>query len=185
MQNTTSTIIALVVAGILIFIIPLVTLTDRSDNVAQENVQLIVEEFVTGVRNTGKLTRAKYQELVNELDATGNTYNVEIEIQHLDENPGKKTAQANYTKIGENVYYSEYTTQVLKQIGIQIDEETPDPANHTMMLKEGDFINVTVKNENSTLAQTLKSSFIGFANAGEYAISASSSGMVTVNGIKD
>ena len=37
MQNSTSTIIALLVAGVLMFIVPLVTLTDRSDNVAQEN----------------------------------------------------------------------------------------------------------------------------------------------------
>lgn len=184
MQNSTSTILALIVAGILIFIVPLITLTGRSDNVAQENVELIVEEFVTTVRNTGKLTRAQYQDLVNELDATGNTYDIEIEIQHLDENPGKKTAQANYTKIGENVYYSEFTTQVLKQLGIEIDEEPPKESN-TIILKEGDYINVNVKNANSTTAQTLKSSFIGFSNAGEYVISARSSGMITVNGIKD
>ena len=184
MQNSTSTILALVVAGVLIFIVPLITLTGRSDNVVQENVELIVEEFVTEVRNTGKLTRAQYQDLVNELDATGNTYDIEIEIQHLDENPGKKTAQANYTKIGENVYYSEFTTQVLKQIGIEIDEY-PVGTSDTIILKEGDYISVDVKNENSTTAQTLKSSFIGFSNAGEYVISARSSGMVTVNGVKD
>lgn len=184
MQNSTSTVLALIVAGILIFIVPLITLTGRSDNVVQENVELIVEEFVTTVRNTGKLTRAQYQNLVNELDATGNTYDIEIEVQHLDENPGKKTAQANYTKIGENVYYSEYTTQVLKQIGIKIDEDTPSNAD-TMILKEGDFIRLDVKNENSTTAQTLKSSFIGFSNAGEYVIKASSSGMVNVNGVKE
>lgn len=191
MQNSTSTIIALLVAGVLLFVVPLVTLTDRSDNVAQENVKLIVEEFVTDVKNTGKLTKAKFQEFQNNLDATGNnSYDIEIEIQHLDENPGKKTAQTNYTKIGENVYYSEYTTQILKQIGIWT-ETTPvsDPnystTNHTMILKEGDIITVEVKNSNSTAAQTLKSSFIGFSNAGEYVISARASGMVTVNGVKD
>lgn len=185
MQSSTSTILAILVAGILIFIVPLVTLSSRSDNVVQENVELIVEEFVTEIRNTGKLTRARYQEFVNELDAAGNTtYEIEMEIKKLDENPGKKTAQANYTKIGENVYYSEYTTQVLKQLGIKIDDEQPS-SNDSIILKEGDIVYVEVKNENSTTAQTLKSSFIGFSNAGEYAIQASSSGMVTVNGIRD
>lgn len=185
MQNTTSTLIALLVAGVLIFIVPLVTLTGRSDNVTQQKVELIVEEFVTEIRNTGKLTRAKYQDLESELDATGNnSYSIEIEVKHLDENPGKKTAQANYTKIGENVYYSEFTTQVLKQIGIQTDNEEPSQAD-TMILKQGDIVYVEVKNTNSTAAQTLKSSFIGFSNADEYTIKASSSGMVTVNGIKD
>jgi len=185
MQNTTSTIIALVLAGVLIFIVPLVTLTGRSDNVTQQKVELIVEEFVTEIMNTGKLTRAKYQDLESELDSTGNnSYSIEIEIKHLDENPGKKTAQANYTKIGENVYYSEFTTQVLKQIGIKTDNQEPSQSD-TMILKQGDIIYVEVKNTNSTAAQTLKSSFIGFSNEDEYTIKASSSGMVTVNGIKD
>lgn len=184
MQNSTSTIIALLVAGVLIFIVPLVTLTDRSDNVAQENVKLIVEEFVTEVRNTGKLTRAQFQDFENKLDATGNSYDIEIEVKVLDENPGKKKAQANYTKIGENVYYSKYTTQVLNDIGIKTDNQVVSSSD-TMELKEGDIVAVSVSNSNSTAAQTLKSSFIGFSNAGEYAISASSSGMVTVNGVKD
>ena len=184
MQNSTSTILALLVAGVLVFIVPLVTLTDRSDNVAQENVKQIVEEFVTEVKNTGKITNAQFQDFESKLDATGsNSYDIEIQIQYLDENPGKKTAQANYTKIGENVYYSEYTTQILKQIGIKTDNQPV--SGDTLLLKEGDIITVEVKNSNSTAAQTLKSSFIGFSNAGEYAIAASSSGMVTVNGTKN
>ena len=186
MQNSASTIIALFVAGILLFIVPLVTLTDRCDNVAQENVRLIVEEFVTEVKNTGKLTRAQFQEFENKLDSTGNnSYDIEIEVQYLDENPGKKTSQANYTKIGENVYYAEYTTQILKRLGIKTNNEDADQKNDVLILKEGDIITVEVNNSNSTAGQSLKSSFIGFSNAGEYAISASASGMVTVNGVKD
>lgn len=186
MQNTTSTIIALFVAAVLLFIVPLVTLTDRNDNVTQENVRLIVEEFVTDVKNTGVLTREKYQNFENRLASTGNVYEIEMEIQHLDENPGKKTAQANYTKIGENVYYSEYTTQILRQIGVKTnDNESVSSTDDTILLKEGDIVYVGVKNDNSTAAQTLKSSFLSFSNAGEYAISASSSGMVNVNGSKE
>ena len=184
MQNSTSTIIALLVAGVMLFIVPLVTLSDRGDNVAQENIELIVEEFVTEVKNTGRLTRSQYQDFQNDLDATGNSYDIEIEIQVLDENPGKKTAQSNYTKIGENVYYSEYTTQVLDKIGIQTTSQAPKDQN-TIILKEGDIITVNVKNSNSTAAQTLKSSFLGVSNSDAYAISASASGMITVNGTKN
>ena len=49
-------------------------------------------------------------------------------------------------------------------------------------MKEGDLIYVGVTNQNSTTAQTLKSSFLSFSNDGEYVISADSSGMVNVNG---
>lgn len=181
--QSATTILALFLAAVLVVGVPLVTLTDRVDNVTQENTQLIVEEFVTEIKNTGKLSKTAYQNFENRLAATGNTYDIEIEIHHLDENPGKKTAQANYTKIGENVYYIEYTTQVLKQIGIKVDNEAAKNED-TMLLKEGDMVYVSVKNENSTAAQTLKSSLFNYSNAGEYAISASSSGMVTVNGKK-
>ena len=174
-NSTISTIIVLLGVGVLIFVVPLVTLTDRSDNVTQENVKLIVEEFVTDLTNTGKLTRTKYQNFQNELDssyqnllnrlvATGNMYDVEIEIYRLDENPGKKTSQTNYTKIGENVYYSEFTTQILNQIGIKTNAGNPNTTNDTIILNEGDIIYVRVKNTNSTAAQTLKSSFLGFSN---------------------
>ena len=171
MQNSTSTIIALFVAAVFLFVVPLVTLTERNDNAVQENVKLIVEEFVTDIKNTGKLTNAKMQDFENRLAATGNTYNIEMELQILDENPGKKTTQANYKKIGENVYYSEYTTQIYDKL------KTGD-----ISLKEGDFIYVGVSNQNSTAAQTLKSSFLSFSNAGEQVISANSSGMVNANG---
>ena len=176
MQSSTSTIIAIFVAAVLLFVVPLVTLTDRNDNVVQENVKLIVEEFVTDIKNTGKLSMAQYQSSEHRLSATGNIYDIEMEMQILDENPGKKNTQANYTKIGENVYYSEYTTQILDKLN---DASNP---NKIITLKEGDLISVSVKNQNSTAAQTLKSSFLSFSNEGQYVISASSSGMVNVNG---
>lgn len=183
MQNTASTIIAVFVAATLLFIMPLVTLTNRNDNVTQENVKLIVEEFVTEIKNTGKLSQSEYQNFENRLAATGNTYDIDIEVHVLDENPGKKTSQANYTKIGENVYYIEYTTQILNRLGIQVGDSNTSKANNpTILLKEGDMVYVSAKNANSTAAQTLKSSLFSYSNADEYVISASSSGMVTVNG---
>ena len=177
MQNSTSTIIALFVGAVLLFVVPIVTLTTRNDNVTQENVKLIVEEFVTDIKNTGLLTTEKYQNFENRLSATGNTYNIEMEIQHLDENPGKKLTQSNYTKIGENVYYSEYTTQILDKILVKDTEKSK-----SIQLKEVDMIYVGVSNENTTAAQNLKGSFLNFSNAGEEVISAKSSGMVNING---
>ena len=174
-----STVAALCVTGVLLFGVPLVTLKNRIDNVRQENSKLLVEEFVTEVTNTGKLTRTNYEEFVNKLDATGKTYDVEMEIWHIDENPGKKTSQAQYTKIGENGYWVEATTQILPQIGIRTtSQDSVRDTNKEMLLKEGDKVFVKVKYENSN---TAASSLLGYANSGEYATE-SSSGMVTVNG---
>ena len=84
MQNISGTAIAICVAVALLLVAPLVSLADRNDNVVQENAKLIIEEFVTDIQNTGVLTKAKYQNLENSLAATGNTYDIEMEIQHLD-----------------------------------------------------------------------------------------------------
>ena len=191
MKNALATTVALFTTGVLLFIAPMVTLTERSDNVTQEKVKLVVEEFVTDVQNTGKLTRAKYLNFESELASTGNnTYEVDMEIRYLDKSKKRKTAQTNSFIIGENGndgYYSEFKTQTLKKLGIKADNEEISNEEEfvksdTIILNEGDIIIVEVKNTNSTAAQTLKSSFIGFANANEYVISARSSGMVTVNG---
>ena len=92
-------IIIVVLIGALVCIVPLMKLTSRLDNVTQEKVESIIEDSLIEVTNTGKLTRTWYQNLQNRLAATGNTYNIEIEIHHIDENVGMKTAQVNNTKI--------------------------------------------------------------------------------------
>ena len=176
MQNSTSTLIALFVAAVFLFVVPLVTLTTRNDNVVQEDVNLIVKEFVTDIKNTGVLTQEKYQSFQNKLAATGNTYNIDMEIKHLDENPGKKLTQANYSKIGEDVYWSEYTSQIIETLESSNDS--------TITLKKGDRIYVSVSNQNSTAAQTLQISTLKIANDGEQVIKADDDGMVKVDGVK-
>ena len=184
MSDSLITIVAIFLAVILMFIFPLMSIADRNDDIAETTVQAAVTEFVDTAKSTGKITAAEYSKFLSKIEATGNTYDVEIEVKVLDENVGKKSAWTNGTVIGENVYYSEFTTQILKQLGIKSDQENVELSNDTIILKQGDFIYVEVTNENSTAAQTLKSSFLGFSNVGEYVITASSSGMVTVNGVK-
>lgn len=174
MQNTTTIIIALFLVATLVFIVPIITLSGRVDNVAQENVKIMTEEFVTNIQNTGKVTLTDYQNFETRLATTGNKYNIDMELQILDENPGKKVSQSNATKIGENVYYSKYTTQILNEL--------TESNNETILLKKGDRVNVEVKNENQTLAQTLKSAFYRIAGNSNYSISASSAGLIAIDG---
>ena len=54
-----------------------------------------------------------------------------MQLQVLDENPGKKTTQAESTKIGENVYYTMYTSQILDTIN------PSSGTTKTLALKEG------------------------------------------------
>ena len=172
MSDTFITIIAIGIAAILMFVFPLMTLADRNDDITSLTVQTTTTEFVDEIRKTGKLTLDDYTSFNSALAATGNAYEVEIQFQILDENPAKKNAQSSGTVIGENVYYSVYTTQIEERL------ET----NNQYILKEGDIVSVSVKNRSHTLAQTLRNVYYRVSGNDTYTIAASSAGTVTVNG---
>lgn len=175
MGDTVVTILAIVLAAVLMFIFPLMSVADRSDDVSQLSVQNSTTTFVDNIRSTGRITLADYNRFVQEINATGNTYVVEIEVKILDENPGKKTAQTAYEKIGENVYYTEYTTQIMEELN---DSKN----NNTKYLKEGDIVSVNVKNTNTTISQLLRNFFYRVTGNDSATIGASNGGIVTVNG---
>ncbi len=67
---------------------------------------------------------------------------------HIDENPSKKTSSdaSDVTKIGENIYYIEYTKQIE-----EIFEEQGE-----VRLAEGDFVRIDVENTNQTMHQIIQ-----------------------------
>lgn len=170
--ETLTTIVLILLAAILIGIFPMMSIADRNDDIAQITVQTAIAEFVGNVEKTGKITIEAYDKLVADLGATGNTYDISMEAQLLDENPSKKTTQADETKIGENIYYSVYTSQILDEID----------AGKDYVLKQGDMITVSASNSNSTISQMLKNFFYSLTGNNTYRIVGSKNGTVTVSG---
>ena len=159
--------------AVLLLVLPVMTMADRADDISKTDVETMTSNFVNEIRTIGKLTSEKYNKFVEELTSTGNTYDIEMEFKILDENPGKKSTQSAKDKIGENVYYSVFTTQI---------QEALEGENKVYNLKEGDIINVSVKNTNLTLSQSLKNFFYTVVGNDTYTIAASSSGLVLRNG---
>ncbi len=174
MGDTLITIIAIFLAAILMFVFPLMSMSERTDDVSQLAVQTATTEFVDKVRTTGKLSLEDYEKFMQTITSTGNSFNVDVEVQVLDENPGVKTTQAEMTKIGENLYYNLYTSQVEEKL----------ENNGKITLKEGDRVNVMVKNTNQTISQILKNFFYQLSGNDTYQIAAQHAGIVTVNGTK-
>ena len=75
----------------------------------------------------------------------------------MDENIGVKTTQAETTKIGENIYYNLYTSQ--------LESVLKDNKKHKITLKEGD-----------------RNFFYRIAGNDTYQIAVQYAGIVTVNG---
>lgn len=172
MGDTLITVVAIFLAAILMLVFPLMTMADRTDDISNLAIQTATTEFVDNIRNTGKMTLDDYEQYLSDLTSTGNTFDVDILIQQLDENPGVKTTQAEATKIGENLYYNIYTTQV-----VDLLESTG-----RIRLKEGDLVTVTAKNTNQTIAQMLKNFFYTISGNSQYSIAGQASGVVAVNG---
>lgn len=166
MGDSAITVVAIFLAAILMFIFPLMTMADKKDDVSTLDIQVATNQFTDTIRTTGKLTQDEYDNFVLTLAATGNSYDVEITAQILDENPSKKTTTG--TTIGENVYYTMYTTQVLDALPLS--------------LKEGDIVSVSVENSNVTIAQQLRNFMYKVTGNSSSTIAASASGIVTTTG---
>lgn len=174
MNDTLVTVVAIFLAVALLIVVPLQVTSQRADTMSQLDVDELTSQFVDQIRSEGAITQSNYYNFKQSLASTGNTYDVNMEFKILDENPGKKTTQAERDKIGENVYYSVYTSQ--------IEEAMENSETKKYSLHEGDFVSVTVKNTNLTIGQQIKNFAYKITGNDTYTISASKSGLVLANG---
>ena len=144
MGDSLTIVVVIFIAATSMFVFPMMAMSERNDDVAQLAVNTAITEFVNTSRNTGKITEESYNKLISDLYATGNTYNVEIEIKVIDANPSRKKVgltldgdDAN-KKVGESLYFSEYTSQIMDEI---------DDKGYKLM-KEGDELIVKASNTN-------------------------------------
>ena len=170
MGDSAITIIGIFLAAILMFVFPLMMMADKKDNVSSLTVQIATNDFVNRIRKTGILTQDEYNNFARTLVDTGNPYNIEITVRKLDDNPNKKRVSEKET-IGDNVYYTMYTTQVLEEV------------RNGLVLKEGDIVSVDVKNKNVTIAQQLRNFLYRVTGQNAGTVLGSASGIVTSSGI--
>ena len=175
MSETFITIIAIMSAVVLMFAVPFIATANQNEKITQSAIQTILDNFTNTVAREGKISKSTYNDLIEELHATGNTYDVTLEFKILDENPGKKTSQTVKDKIGENYYTSVFTTQIEEVLKDQTQ-------NNTYKLHEGDIISVTVKNTSVTFAQKMESFLYAIIGKDAYKITTSQSGLVTTTG---
>lgn len=172
MDDILISIFAIVLSVILMFIFPLMTMSDRTDDISQLTVDIATIEFVDEVRTTGIISQKEYEKFTTNIASTGNTYNIELEIQIKDENPGRIMTTSTGSDVGENVYYSIYTSQIEDIIRTKGEYK----------LKEGDVFSASVKNTNQTISQQLKNFFYTVVGKDTYIIAASHAGLVTATG---
>lgn len=166
------TVIAIVLAAVLMGVVPLMAVSQQGDDIAQSKVQAITTEFGGTITSSGKLTVDNYNSFMQNLAATGYSYDVALEFKLGDINLAKASTQVSTSKIGETVYYSEFTSQIVDEV----------QAKGKKLLKEGDIISVNVKNTNKPISEALRSFLYNLSGNDSYQVAASYSGVVVSTG---
>lgn len=170
--ETLSTIIAIALAAILLFVFPLMTMADQVDKQTQSKVQSAITEFVTNVKTSGEITKEDYDKLVQGISSTGNIYGVEMTAQISDKNLGKKSILEQNIKIGAADSYVEFSHQILDRLN----------TDGVIKFKEGDIITVKASSESQTASGVFRSAFLQDTGNSESVIVAQDTAMITANG---
>ncbi len=162
------TIVVIFFAAIVMFIAPLMTMADKTDDAVNLTVQTATTEFKNKAITAGKLTQKDYDNFILTLAATGNAYNVEITINVYDGNNKKKSSEGTQV-IGDGTRITMYTSQVMDQLAKNGEINMP---------LDSEFI-VVVKNANQTIAVQLRNKLYKVTGNDSSTITAEASGIVT------
>jgi uncharacterized membrane protein len=86
MGDSLITIVAIFLAAILMFVFPLSAISEMNDQETLTLVQSYTTEFVNKIRSKGKITKDDYEAYIQQLHATGNSYDIQFEIKKADTN---------------------------------------------------------------------------------------------------
>jgi len=157
-QDNVSVIVATIMAVVIIVLFPIYNIANRNDNVAKNIAVELTTNFVDEIRNKGYITKEQYGNFLNKLSATGNQYEVEMEVHK------PLLLQAENMDEYEEDYEIDYTDTILAEMDNATTSEEKDNSiikNQVYYLKEGYKIYVRVKNTNITQAQILMGRLFG------------------------
>ncbi|MBO4815763.1 MAG: hypothetical protein J5507_02270 [Clostridia bacterium] len=148
------TVIAIVAGIIIMLVFPISALSERNIDMAQSAMQAATTEFADTISVSGKITPSAYDTFVQKIDAiAGVPVDVEIEIQHTDENTGKKSSVTSSKLAGENPSYSTW------------DVETKLKNGNDYELKKSDKVIVTVTAQKKAFLKTTPTDLVATASS--------------------
>lgn len=145
MGDSLSVIFATIVAAIIMFLFPMLDTWERQDDLSYMAAYTAVVDTVDAVRNTGRLTKEMYNDLVYTLTATGNRFDVKLEHRQYVVAPD---AAGNK----EIVYLNHYTDEILEHL---------TTSGEYTEFNTYDYFYISVKNTNVTQSTVLKQNLYG------------------------
>lgn len=157
-------VFALIMALVLMYLWPISSTLNKQDDISEIVVLNATSQFVDSVRNKGYITPTMYNEFVNQIILTGNTYDIQMVHLHKRYDPiynddGTFLGGFNVNEEGF------YNAQINEKLFPRTSTEGLDSPNRVYKLAVYDFFNVTVKNTNRTLATLINDLLSGNINA--------------------
>lgn len=179
MTNAISKMFAVLIALALLYIYPAAEAAKRQDELAQLVVYNAVTQFVDAVRMKGYITPVMYQDLLDEMNVTGNSYEVILEHQHKKYHPNYLDAANPGTFQDSFDVYFLGTHHEMIMAKLFPDNSLPkDSLDRRYQMMVGDFVKVKVKSTNRTAALVLSDFVNGSNSADRVAVAFSYGGMV-------
>ncbi len=158
MEDNLSFVVAVILSVLLLIFFPLYNAFERQDDISYEVALTAITNFADDVRQSGVLTKEDYDKFVNELIATGNSYDIQLE--------GHKKVLNRLDKdvVVEN-YEIDYSRDILKQLDSKyIDNPKSAIKSGAYLLEDGDYFYVKIKNTNVTQATMIFGIIAGVRN---------------------
>lgn len=150
-------------------IFPLYHQAEKQDALSQTVVHKAVTEFVDAARTKGYITPKMYLEFSQNLSATGNVFDIQMEHLHKKYNPEyADPSNPNTFKNSYQDYYDgHYTDEIMNVLFPENTGQPEDSDTRRYKMGLNDYFNVKVKNQNRTMA-TVLSDFITAGNSGGF-----------------
>lgn len=144
---------AVIIGGvILVFFIPLTIISLKQDNTSQTYIDNAVVEFVDNARASARITPTAYEKLVQKINLAHSPCTIEIWHSAKYAAPVYNTATGEYESMDA---YEDFSKEDI------LNHMYPDDYTmHDYILKEGDFLQVTVSVEKPTLGARMAGVFL-------------------------
>ena len=151
-------VLAFLLCAVLMFLLPLMTILDRQDDIAYNIVLTECNRFVDACRDTGYITPGMYSEFTNRIRSTGNTYSIKLSHIKRSVSPVYKQINGVLDFTGEyeitHINYGEHDILGVLYPNNPVQSEHDKSRRYDMSM--GDLLFVEVQNNGKTMATAIR-----------------------------
>lgn len=147
MEDALMPFILVAIVVLTLFVMPVVNMSDKLDDTMQTIVDDAATEFVDRTRAQGYITYNDYQNLIDRLLSTGNTYDIDINLMSV-----------KYLSDDDEEFNAAYVTDSYREITQDLIDLT---TGERYQMKAGDYLRIQIVQTSKNPGTRFKESFFG------------------------